>query len=395
MKVVYFMNNEDKGGAALALIDLVKAIKKKYPNIEPIVVTGKNNSINIGLTKLGIENYYSSFRNFISSKKEPSILWTAAYKIRHDFGNYFAIKDLEKKIDFSKVDLIHSNLNRIDIGALLSKKYNIPHVWHLREHLRIHHGSRLLDDNKEKDFDVISIYKNPIEYMERFNSKYIAISESVKQEWIAKGLSEGRIEKVYDGVDILNHKEIYKKNNERIRIVFLGGLVKAKGQEDFLKLFINMPTELLSEFELDFFGVGSKEYKKYLLSMVEDNKLNNIKFMEYDANIRKKLKNYDIGVNFSYHEGFGRVFVEYMNSGLCVLCTENGASKELIEDKVTGFFVDRFNQDEFNELLLDISKNRNKIHSMGIEGSKRAVKFSIDTHASNIENVYRNILRNS
>ena len=393
MKVVYFMNNEDKGGAALALIDLVKVIKKKYPNIEPIVVTGKNNSINIELTKLGIENYYSSFRNFISSKKEPSILWTAAYKIRHDFGNYFAIKDLEKKIDFSKVDLIHSNLNRIDIGALLSKKYNIPHVWHLREHLRIHHGSRLLDDNKEKDFDVISIYNNPIDYMEQFNSKYIAISESVKQEWITKGLSEEKIEKVYDGVDILEHKEIYKKDNERIRIVFLGGLVKAKGQEDFLKLFINMPTELLSEFELDFFGVGSKEYKKYLLSMVKDNKLNNIKFMEYDANIRKKLKNYDIGVNFSYHEGFGRVFVEYMNSGLCVLCTENGASKELIDDKVTGFFVDRYNQHKFNCLMSDIAKDRKLIHKIGLYSIGKSQNFSIDKHVQSIVTVYNTLKR--
>lgn len=393
MRIVYFMNNEDKGGAALALIDLVKVIKKKYPYIEPIVVTGKNNNLNIELTKLGVENYYSSFRNFISLKKEPSILWTAAYKIRHDFGNYFAIKDLEKKIDFSKVDLIHSNLNRIDIGALLSKKYNIPHVWHLREHLRIYHGSRLLDDNKEKDFDVISIYNDPIDYMEQFNSKYIAISESVKQEWIAKGLSEGKIEKVYDGVDIFDHKEIYKKNNKRIRIVFLGGLVKAKGQEDFLKLFINMPTELLSEFELDFFGVGSKEYKKYLLSMVEDNKLNNIKFMEYDLNIRKKLENYDIGVNFSYHEGFGRVFVEYMNSGLCVLCTENGASRELIEDKVTGFFVDRYNQHKFNCLMSDIVKDRELIYKIGLYSIEKSQNFSIDKHVHNVVAVYNTLKR--
>ena len=393
MKIVYFMNNEDKGGAALALIDLVKVIKKKYPNIEPIVVTGKNNSINIELTKLGIENYSSSFRNFISSKKQPSILWTIAYKIRHDIGNYFSIKDLEKKIDFSKIDLIHSNLNRIDIGALLSKKYNIPHVWHLREHVRIHFGNSLLDDSKAKGFDVISIYNDPIDYMERFNSKYIAISESVKQEWITKGLSEEKIEKVYDGVDILNHKEIYKKDNERIRIVFLGGLVKAKGQEDFLKLFINMPTELLSEFELDFFGEGSREYKKYLLSIVENNKLAKIRFMEYDPRIRTKLVNYDIGVNVSYHEGFGRVFVEYMNSGLCVLCTENGGSNELIEDKVTGFFVDRYNQHKFNCLMSDIVKDRELIHKIGLYSIEKSQNFSIDKHVHNVVAVYNTLKR--
>ena len=40
MKVLYFMNHVDQGGAALALYDLIFEIKKQ-PQITPVVITGK------------------------------------------------------------------------------------------------------------------------------------------------------------------------------------------------------------------------------------------------------------------------------------------------------------------------------------------------------------------
>ena len=36
-------------------------------------------------------------------------------------------------IDFSTIDIVHSNTNRQDIGAFIARKHNIKHVWHVRE----------------------------------------------------------------------------------------------------------------------------------------------------------------------------------------------------------------------------------------------------------------------
>jgi len=41
LKILYFMNHVDQGGAALALYDLIKELKDNYDDIVPIVVTGK------------------------------------------------------------------------------------------------------------------------------------------------------------------------------------------------------------------------------------------------------------------------------------------------------------------------------------------------------------------
>ena len=51
---------------------------------------------------------------------------------RYILGLHLAIHKIEKSIDFSTVDIIHSNLKIIDIVTILAKKYNIPHIWHIR-----------------------------------------------------------------------------------------------------------------------------------------------------------------------------------------------------------------------------------------------------------------------
>ena len=33
----------------------------------------------------------------------------------------------------SKIDIIHTNVNRDDFGILLSQKYHKPHIQHIRE----------------------------------------------------------------------------------------------------------------------------------------------------------------------------------------------------------------------------------------------------------------------
>ena len=53
MKILYFMNHADKGGAMLALYDLLVELKK-YKDIEPIVITGKKNKFNKMLDEIEI-----------------------------------------------------------------------------------------------------------------------------------------------------------------------------------------------------------------------------------------------------------------------------------------------------------------------------------------------------
>lgn len=133
MKILYFMNHVGQGGAALALYDLIVELKSNY-DVEMVVFTGKQNQLNGMLDSIGVENHVAPYKNFMSSTHYPIWLWRVLLRIRHDICLPFAIRKIEKEVNVTDFDIIHSNLNRIDIGAILAKKYSKPHLWHIREH---------------------------------------------------------------------------------------------------------------------------------------------------------------------------------------------------------------------------------------------------------------------
>ena len=381
MRILYFMNHADKGGAMLALYDLLIELKK-YKDIEPIVITGKKNNFNKMLDEVGIENYSAPFKNFISSYKEPKILFRIILWIRYIVCKPIACYLVEKKIDFSKIDIIHTNLDRIDIGAYFAKKHNIPHIWHIREHL---------DD----DFPVVSVFNNYIKHMERYKSTYIAISNSVKEKWKNRGIPENKIKLIYDGikVDELIKSDINMKNQE-IKMIFLGGYSKNKGQEKFIETLGELPEKIRKDIKVDFYGNGNKKYINYLKARLSELNLSeNVNLYDYDSKIYSKLGNYNIGINCSKAEGFGRITVEYMLAGLCPIVSNTGANVELVKNQQNGTLYDYNDKKDLLNKIIYIYNNRNIISNMQKKARESAIeKFSIVQHAKRIVELYKNVL---
>lgn len=380
MKILYFMNHVGQGGAALALYDLIVELKNNY-DVEMVVFTGKQNQLNGMLDSIGVENYVAPYKNFMSSTHHPIWLWRVLLRIRHDICLPFAIRKIEKLVNISDFDIIHSNLNRIDIGAILAKKYNKPHLWHIREH---GHG----------DFDMISVFKNIGKYMESFDNRYIAISESVKKEWEGIEIPSEKIDLVYDGV---RSEKLCPDNNEhngKIKIIFLGGYTESKGQKMLIDSVEKLSQSYLNKIQIDFYGNDINKYKDFLLEKIKKSGLSGyISLYGYDSDIYRKINQYDIGVNCSRKEGFGRVTVEYMLSGLCVIATDTGANSEIIRHRETGFLFDYGNTNELKRILSHLIDNREKIKKIGKKASEDAnANFTMKIHAKRIYQEYKHIL---
>ncbi len=381
MKILYFMNHADKGGAMLALYDLLVELKK-YKDIEPIVITGKKNKFNKMLDEIEIENYSAPFKNFISSYKSPKLLFKIILWIRYIICKPIACYSIEKKINFNKIDIIHTNLDRIDIGAYFAKKYNIPHIWHIREHL---------DD----DFVTLSIFNNYIKHMEKYQSLYIAISSSVKEKWKNRGLPENKIKLVYDGINI--NKLITNPINfdtQKIKMVFLGGYTKNKGQEYFINILGRLPEKVKKDIKIDFYGNGSKKYLKFLNNKIKQFNLSEVvNLYDYNPKIYCKLKNYNIGINCSKAEGFGRITVEYMLAGLCPIVSNTGANPELVTNKQSGIVYNYEDEDDLLNKIIYIYNNRNIISDLQRKARDKAIEqFSIGQHTKTVVELYRKIL---
>lgn len=373
------MNHVGRGGAALALYDLIKEFKRNHAKVDSVVITGLYNQLNVALTENDIENYSAPFKNFLSSYTRPAIFWKLLLRLRYCFFKPIAIKKIEKLIDFKSIDIIHSNLNRIDIGHYFAKKYDIPHIWHIREH----------------DFDLMPVFSSDLSLLMDNTSTYIAISESVKLAWTVRGVPEQMINLIYDGIDsnFWSHNEL-KRKNKKLSFIFLGGYHIDKGQELFIQVLKSLPPLVKNNIVVHFFGDGPKKYKYKLICLIKKNNLEDCcRIFDYDPNIYRKLSRYHIGVNCSKAEGFGRVTVEYMMAGLCPLVSNSGASPEIVDNKVNGLTFDRENSLSIKEKIIFLYNNKQIIKELSEKAKlKAASTFSMTNHANKIYELYTHTL---
>ena len=380
--ILYFMNHVDQGGAALALYDLLVEIKRsKAHQYKLIVVTGKQNKLNDMLTTQNIENYSASFKNFLSSYRKPVFFWRIFIILRYWICKLKAIREIESKINFDLVDIIHSNLDRIDIGAYFSKKYGIPHIWHIRE-------------NAKGDFKLMSVFSNPISHMLSYPSTYISISQVVTKHWIEYGIPSSCIHLIYDGVRSECFTVSHSPQNEKLRFVFLGGYSKSKGQEFFIESLASLPPQLLHKMEVDFYGNGDTRYMSELNNyIVEKNLSGFVRLYTYNPNIYMKLPNYDVGVNCSVNEGFGRITVEYMMAGLCPLVSDTGANIEIVKNGQTGIVFKYGNISDIRDKIIFLLDNRSYLYELGKRAKNHAINmFSMRKHAEKVLSLYKEIL---
>lgn len=384
MRVLYFVGgNDDKYGAQILATEIVSLMQRRH-EVEYCVVTAKEGRTNRKCSELGIENYTSCYKySTYYPLQNPclNVIKRTVKRIMIDFSDKKAIYKIEKEIDVSSFDIIHTNINRDMIGGYFSRKYDIPHVWHLQEMYDSHFGLK-------------TVRKKQLEWMNNNCDQYIAISNTVANDWITHGLMPSKMNTIYNGIQLDNYKQrqISAKDSQAIRFVMAGVVCKEKGQEQLIDAIASLPMSIQHRIEIDFYGGGKEEYLNYLIEKVSKYKLDKqISFMGYRDNISEVLYKYDVGVNCSKGEGFGLSTVEFMASRLCVLVSNYGANTELIHDQQNGLVFEygcpKSLADCIEELYLDPEK-RNRLMRNAYNSS---LKYSISECVDGIYQVYERL----
>lgn len=378
MRVLCIMNHADEGGAALAFIELVERLHADF-GVDCVVLTGRRNGINERCEGLGIESHSFPFKNFISHSKEPEALWRVLLRARHFLGNRAALREIERSVDVDGVDLVYSSLDRIDIGAILAERHGKPHVWHLREHL-------------DTDFKTLSIYPDYVKYMLSFPSRYVAVSDSVRDTWLGRGLRpRDGIATVYDGVDCghVRRKTAWFRGG-KVNFLFLGGYADLKGQRAFLDVVQRLEPSLVARMSVTFYGQG--DFGPVRDSIRRDDVRAAVEFNGYRPDVYDLIADYDVGVNYSSSEGFGRVTVEYMAAGLVPLVSASGASPEIVRDGADGYVADRRDADAARGVLEAVIRGRESLPAMGARAAERARAFSMDSHVRRMHELFGEVV---
>lgn len=383
MRVLLVADGDTKYGAPHSLCQMALALKKKY-KIQLTVVLPKHSELVPKLLNNGINVYCVRYSPFYLSYPDAGWKFPIKYIIKgieYYYGCFTAISSLEKKLDINYFDLIHANSSREDFAAAISSKYKKPLVWHIREFGDI-------------DYHCYSYKKNYIECMNQNASALLAVSESVKQHWIKKGISREKIVRVYNGVknnDYYISNKRRKNQSKYIKMIMVGGIQKTKGQEYAIKV-IGRLLQSGIDARLDIIGDGSSKYIGYLKRIVSQYHLESkITFCGYQNNIEKVLIDYDIGLMCSRNEGFGRVTAEYMMAGLAVLASDSGANPELIREGIDGMLYAYGDIEDMEKKLKYIINN---IDLMGGEDTHIYAQenFLDIVNAENVYNIYQKVL---
>lgn len=203
------------------------------------------------------------------------------------------------------------------------------------------------------------------------NYDVITVTNKATQKFVDSiGIKNSKI--IYGGVDTNFYAPLKKKTNRVLPgikktfrqndliITFLGRMISTKGPD----LVLETAREILKQHENVYFvfaGDGP------LLKTLNKIKYKNIFFV---GSLDKKrsaqlLSNSDILVHPStHHEGFPNVILEAGASGLVVIATDRGGTKEIIEDGKTGIIIDP-NKTELKKAIIELIENKKKRLSLG------------------------------
>ncbi len=372
MKImVIFHDNNLFSGATKSMLSLIQTWKKKNIDIFAIVPKGgglseKLNELNIRFIttpnfKTRINHEHSFFKQILSyCFSFFSIITLKIYVKSH-------LSSLLKK---EKIDVIYSNTTAVMLGYYLNNYLNCFHVWHIREF-------GLEDQNTSFVFGKKDLCKK----LSKANL-VVAISEAVKKAYCDVTapiiVAYNDISKVYD----CNYQRNW--NKETINVLSCGSLIRGKGHADAVKAIIKLRRR--GE-KVELFIAGTGMEKDSLLKLVIDNNATEyIHLLGHVADMNSLRKRCEIGIVASTMEAFGRVTVEGMLSGLCMIGANSGGTAELIEDGVTGLLFEPGNPNDLAEKIKILYFDRNKARMLSENGYQASRKFTQGICAEKIIN---------
>lgn len=258
IRVLYIIGGSGKRyGSEIVSMELMHNLKNRY-GVDFTVITANDGVVNDYCRAEKIENYVIPFRDYVYKKIDfgaVNLLKWAIRMLQAEIADKIAIEKIKKKIVIKKIDIIQTNISRNLLGLKISKKYSIPHLWHLQE-------------MTNEGYHLSFLKKNQIQLMNANTDLFVAISKIVKESWIQKGISIKKVNIIWNGIDTSRYKPIpyesKKIDNEdkKIHVLMIGYMSEVKGQMELLKAFSEMNSEQLSQFVVDFYGSGDEKYIK-------------------------------------------------------------------------------------------------------------------------------------
>jgi len=332
--------------------------------------------------------FFSSF--FTKAKKRESVDGVSIIRAGNAISVYWQAYSYYKKEFKGKFDLIIDEINTLPFFSnLYVKEKVVCHINQLAKEVWFY----------ESVFPV-SLFGYLIEpfFLKSYrNNDVITISKSTKDDLIALGFKESKINIIPMGIDFKPLEALVEKE-ELPTLIYVGRLKKSKRVHHIIEAYklalIKQP-----DLKLWIVGKGDASYKACLYKLAKDEA--GIKFF-HNLNNRDKLRLMSLAhliVVTSAREGWGLIVTEANAMGTPALTYDVPGLRDSNKDGLTGFVCKENNPKCLSDEIIrffDDQKLIARLSEKALEDSKqyswqRTVKESLEI----INNIYENINNNT
>ena len=327
-----------------------------------------------------------------------------------------------------KVDNINSNviLHRLPFNAPIGYYLNAFKLKKLYKNIspdivNVHYASGYgtLARISRLDNIILSVWGSDVyDFPNQSKTKKRILEKNVKYAKYIASTSNAMAEKLKKQIPNLNKKlfitpfgvdtnKFYNynlsKNNEYINIGTIKALEEKYGIKYAILAIKKIKEDLVKEGKkqiadsIKYYIYGEGSQREKLLRLIESEKLKNDVFIMGkipNNEVPKILSKMDIFVALSIaNESFGVALVEAMACEVPVVATDTDGFKEIVDDNITGFIVERKNIEKIAQKIKYLVENKDLRVKMGEAGRQKVLKeYDWQENVKMMEKIYLEIM---
>ncbi|UCF27893.1 MAG: glycosyltransferase family 4 protein [Chloroflexota bacterium] len=370
------------GGATNVVLDLANHLNQS-PDFEVLLLTGPIPPSRNDLTPLAHEMK-------IPTQMTPNLI----YHI-NPLVNIKAVTDLRKIMVEGDFDIVHTHSSVAGVvGRLAAYIARIPVIIH---HV---HGWGLHE--KMSTFSKF-LYLNLERLCARFTNQLIVVSKTdIKKGLDYRIADENKFALIYNGIDqerfeqTVNESQIRKElglKPDSDLVGMIGRLDEQKNPLDFIRAAA-IVADNYQNVQFVFIGDGPLRNESERL-IKELNLVDKFFLLGYRDDVTRIIPVLKITALSSLWEGLPIVFLEALCAGKPIVANDVDGAQEIVIDGETGYLVTPGEPSEMAEKILTLLNDDSLCHDMASIAKQRSEYYSVDRMVSEIEQLYKDQLKNS
>ncbi|HEX8974723.1 MAG TPA: glycosyltransferase family 4 protein [Patescibacteria group bacterium] len=300
--------------------------------------------------------------------------------LKYSWVAYKFSKQLVKKNNY---DLTHSFFS-VPCGYLslrLWKKYKIPYIVSLR-------GSDV--PGYSERFKAIYGLLTPIILKVWNNAEFVIANSEGFKELALKSKPKKEIGVICNGIDTHEfYPDESARNEKEIAIICTSRITPRKGIRLLVQAF-DILSKRYDNLKLVLVGGGDEKesLENLVRSMGIEKKVQFCGVVPHEE-IAAYYRKANVFVLPSFNEGMSNTMLEAVASGLPILATDTGGTRELVEEGKNGFILKMGDYNDIAEKLEKLIQDPDLRNKMGAESRKRAEKMSWENVAKEYVDLYQ------